>query len=97
MAQSDTARPNSPALGTARGLVLREILTMGLESLRADKLRATMTALSMAVGTAALILVVTIALTGRTYVLAQIEKRRHKCCLGGILRHFQRSVQCGLG
>jgi len=53
--------------------VLREILTMGLESLRADKLRATMTALSMAVGTAALILVVTVALTGRSYVLAQIE------------------------
>jgi putative ABC transport system permease protein len=73
MAQSDTARANSPALGTTRGLVLREILTMGLESLRADKLRATMTALSMAVGTAALILVVTIALTGRSYVLAQIE------------------------
>lgn len=53
--------------------MLREILTMGLESLRADKLRATMTALSMAVGTAALILVVTVALTGRSYVLAQIE------------------------
>ncbi len=73
MAQTDTARANSPGLHSARGLVLREILTIGLESLRADKLRATMTALSMAVGTAALILVVTVALTGRSYVLAQIE------------------------
>src|SRR5580704_16199513 len=54
-------------------LVLREILTMGIDSLRADKLRAAMTALGMAVGTAALILVVTVALTGKRYVLAQIE------------------------
>ncbi len=46
---------------------------MGLESLRADKFRTAMTALGMAVGTAALILVVTVALTGKGYVLAQIE------------------------
>jgi putative ABC transport system permease protein len=73
MAQTATARASSPGIDTARGLVLREILSIGLESLRADKLRATMTALSMAVGTAALILVVTVALTGRSYVLTQIE------------------------
>jgi putative ABC transport system permease protein len=54
-------------------IVFHEILTMGLDSLRADKVRAAMTALGMAVGTAALILVVTVALTGKTYVLAQIE------------------------
>ena len=46
---------------------------MGIDSLRADKLRAAMTALGMAVGTTALILVVTIALTGKRYVLTQIE------------------------
>ncbi len=54
-------------------LVWREILAMGIDSLRADKLRAAMTALGMAVGTAALILVVTVALTGKRYVLTQIE------------------------
>ena len=57
----------------SRTLVFREILTMGMDSIRADKLRAAMTALGMAVGTAALILVVTVALTGKRYVLAQIE------------------------
>jgi len=46
-------------------LVFREILAMGIDSLRADKLRAAMTALGMAVGTAALILVVTVARTGK--------------------------------
>jgi putative ABC transport system permease protein len=46
---------------------------LAVDSLRTDKVRAAMTALGMAVGTAALILVVTIALTGKDYVLAQIE------------------------
>lgn len=54
-------------------LVFREIVAMGIDSLRADKVRAAMTALGMAVGTTALILVVTIALTGKHYVLTQIE------------------------
>jgi putative ABC transport system permease protein len=60
-------------LDLSKTLVFREILAMGIDSLRADKLRAAMTALGMAVGTAALILVVTVALTGKRYVLAQIE------------------------
>jgi putative ABC transport system permease protein len=54
-------------------LVFREIFAMGVDSLRADKVRAAMTALGMAVGTAALILVVTVALTGKRYLLTQIE------------------------
>ncbi len=73
MPQAETSRATPSSLRSGQGLIFREILTMGLESLRADKLRAAMTALSMAVGTAALILVVTVALTGRSYVLAQIE------------------------
>ncbi|HKD85125.1 MAG TPA: ABC transporter permease [Terriglobales bacterium] len=60
-------------LDLSRTLVFREILAMGIDSLRADKVRAAMTALGMAVGTAALILVVTVALTGKRYVMAQIE------------------------
>ncbi len=79
MAQTLTAPPplkiRTPIsrFETRRTIVFREILTMSLDSLRADKVRAAMTALGMAVGTAALILVVTIALTGKSYVLAQIE------------------------
>jgi putative ABC transport system permease protein len=53
--------------------VLWELLSMGIDSLRADKVRAAMTALGMAVGTTALILVVTVALTGKSYVLTQIQ------------------------
>lgn len=66
--------PSSLSRFTVPGaLVFREIVSMGIDSLRADKLRAAMTALGMAVGTTALILVVTIALTGKHYVLTQIE------------------------
>jgi putative ABC transport system permease protein len=68
-----TVPPALSRLTLRRSIVFQEILTMSLDSLRADKLRAAMTALGMAVGTAALILVVTIALTGKQYVLAQIE------------------------
>ncbi len=72
---SPTAAPpiGISRLNLPRTLVFREILSMGVDSLRADKIRAAMTALGMAVGTAALILVVTVALTGKHYVLAQIE------------------------
>src|ERR1700757_457110 len=73
MAQAATAPPAISRLNLSRTLVFREVLAMGLESLRADKFRTAMTALGMAVGTAALILVVTVALTGKGYVLAQIE------------------------
>src|SRR5271165_5526 len=60
-------------LSASQTVALPDIVKTGLDSLRADKLRTGMTALSMAVGTAALILVVTVALTGKRYVLAQIE------------------------
>jgi len=50
-----------------------EFLSQAMAAFRADKVRATMTALGMVIGTSSLILVVTIALSGKQYVLAQIE------------------------
>src|ERR1700685_3642674 len=73
MSQTATVPQTITGLDLSRTLVFREILSMGLDSLRADKIRAAMTALGMAVGTAALILVVTVALTGKNFILAQIE------------------------
>ena len=73
MSAVQTSSPTLPRLDAAGTLVFREILSMATDSLRADKLRAAMTGLGMAVGTTALILVVTVALTGKRYVLAQIE------------------------
>src|ERR1022692_5052672 len=54
-------------------LVLREILAIAVNSFRADKVRASMTALGMVIATFSLVLVVTIALTGKQYVLNEIQ------------------------
>ena len=54
-------------------MVLNETLRMAMDSFRANKVRFALTAVGMVIGTASLILVVTIGLTGRQYVLGQIE------------------------
>ena len=59
--------------GVTRSMAFGEFLSQALAAFRADKVRATMTALGMVIGTSSLILVVTIALSGKQYVLAQIE------------------------
>ncbi len=66
-------RSISWAVSPKSTLVLREILAIAVNSFRADKVRATMTALGMVIGTFSLVLVVTIALTGKRYVLHEIQ------------------------
>src|SRR5271166_1658556 len=60
-------------VGVTKSMDFGEFLAQAFASFRADKVRATMTALGMVIGTSSLILVVTIALSGKQYVLAQIE------------------------
>lgn len=50
-----------------------EVFRFSYQSLVTNKLRASLTVLGMAIGTASIILVVTISLTGRDYILRQIE------------------------
>jgi putative ABC transport system permease protein len=56
-----------------RRMILREIVNVALDTFRNYKVRFTLTALGMVIGTASLILVVTIGLTGKQYVLDQIQ------------------------
>jgi putative ABC transport system permease protein len=56
-----------------RRMILREIVNVALDTFRNYKVRVTLTALGMVIGTASLILVVTIGLTGKQYVLDQIQ------------------------
>jgi putative ABC transport system permease protein len=56
-----------------REMAFGEFISQAFAAFRADKVRATMTALGMVIGTSALILVVTVAMSGKEYVLAQIE------------------------
>ena len=54
-------------------MLLNEVLRMAVDSFRANKVRFALTAVGMVIGTASLILVVTIGLTGKQYVLGQIQ------------------------
>lgn len=73
MPQSGTKSVPLAIAGAARSMAFGEFLSQAFAAFRADKVRATMTALGMVIGTSSLILVVTIALSGKQYVLAQIE------------------------
>jgi putative ABC transport system permease protein len=52
---------------------LRETLSVAIDALRGNKLRAILTSLGVIIGSASIVLVVTVALTGRKFVLNQIE------------------------
>jgi len=67
-----------PTTATAAGhhppkLVLGEIFSFALDTFCSNKVRFALTALGMVIGTASLILVVTIGMTGKQYVLNQIQ------------------------
>ena len=55
-------------------MVWREILKLALDSFSASKTRFALTALGMVIGTASVILVVTIGLTGKHYILEELQK-----------------------
>jgi putative ABC transport system permease protein len=61
-------------LSARRTMVLSEILKLAVDSFRASKLRFALTALGMVIGTASVILVVTIGLTGKQFILNEIQK-----------------------
>jgi putative ABC transport system permease protein len=54
-------------------MALGEIVSFAYETFCSNKVRFALTALGMVIGTASLILVVTIGMTGRQYALAQIQ------------------------
>jgi putative ABC transport system permease protein len=52
---------------------IRETLSVAIDALRANKMRAMLTSLGVIIGSASIVLVVTVALTSRSFVLSQIE------------------------
>src|SRR5437868_13666258 len=50
-----------------------EIASLAIDSFRSAKVRFMLTALGMCIGTASLILVVTIGMTGKQYIMSQIQ------------------------
>jgi putative ABC transport system permease protein len=52
---------------------LKETLSVSVDALRANKLRAMLTSLGVIIGSASIVLVVTVALTSKKFVISQIE------------------------
>jgi len=50
-----------------------EIWRIAIDSLRANKVKAFLTMLGVVIGTACIVLVVTISLVGRRYIVTQVE------------------------
>ena len=61
-------------LSARRTMLMSEILKLAMDSFRASKTRFMLTALGMVIGTASVILVVTIGMTGKQYILDLIQK-----------------------
>jgi len=61
-------------LSARHTMLMSEILKLALDSFRSNKLRFALTALGMVIGTASVIMVVTIGMTGKQYVLELIQK-----------------------
>jgi putative ABC transport system permease protein len=61
-------------LSARQTMMLSEILKLAFDSFRASKTRFALTALGMVIGTASVILVVTIGLTGKGYILNELQK-----------------------
>src|ERR1700721_1711855 len=61
-------------LSANRTMLWSETLKLAMDSFRASKMRFALTALGMVIGTASVILVVTIGLTGKQYILDLIQK-----------------------
>jgi putative ABC transport system permease protein len=68
-----TAADISTAVSTRPQLVLSEIVGFAFDTFRTNKVRFLLTSLGMMIGTASLILVTTIGLTGKQYVLNLIQ------------------------
>ncbi len=63
----------STAIRGTQSIAIREIVLLAIDSFRLNQIRFALTALGMVIGTASLILVVTIGLSGRKYVLTSIQ------------------------
>src|SRR5271165_5374384 len=73
-ARSVSRRSFERTLASAkRTMVLSEIVSLAVDSFRTNKVRVMLTSLGMVIGSASLILVVTVGMTGKQYILHLIQ------------------------
>src|SRR5258708_1271882 len=72
--QTRVVAVQDPVLHNRRPMLLREVVKLAIDNFGSNRLRFVLTALGMVIGTASVILVATIGLTGKQYVLQEIQK-----------------------
>src|SRR6202451_3344532 len=70
---SDTPVNAPLAIPRSSPLLMGETWSLALQALRANKVRAMLTMLGVIIGSACIVLVVTVALSGKRYIIGQIE------------------------
>jgi putative ABC transport system permease protein len=73
-------------------MIRNETFLVAFDALRANKLRAFLTMLGVVIGSACLVLVVTVALTGRSYVIAQIQGVGSNLVYAELVRNPQQAM-----
>jgi putative ABC transport system permease protein len=73
MRAGGTAAFEKTLASAKRTMLFSEVALLAIDSFRVNKVRFALTALGMVIGSASLILVVTIGLTGKQYILNQIQ------------------------
>ncbi|MGB8472770.1 MAG: ABC transporter permease [Candidatus Acidiferrum sp.] len=71
---------------------LRETLSVSIDALRANKLRAALTSLGVIIGSASIVLVVTVALTSRKFVISKIEAVGSNVVWAELVRNSEKAV-----
>src|SRR6476646_6474549 len=67
-------------------MIHSQVLKVALDALRANKIRAFLTMLGVVIGSGCIVLVVTVALVGRSYIIAQIEGVGSNIVYGELVR-----------
>ena len=70
---SDSVVPPPIAAPKSNPILWTETWSLALQALRANKVRAMLTMLGVIIGSACIVLVVTVALAGKRYIIQQIE------------------------
>src|SRR5258705_8228359 len=67
-------------------MIRSEVWKIAFEALRANKVKAFLTMLGVVIGSACIVLVVTISLIGKNYIIAQVEAVGSNIVYGELIR-----------
>src|SRR5262245_28161126 len=83
-------------LGSGCGKLIRsEVWKISIDALRSNKIKALLTMLGIVIGSACIVLVITISLVGRNYIVGQIEAVGSNLVYAELVRSGSQSTSLG--